>query len=179
MSIRLARAFSLAGHPFLVIPLLIGATTRNPTWTAVVAAVTVLPMVFVTARNVRRGSWTDFDVSSRKQRPGLYFVAFPLVAVTALILAFMDASPALLRGFAAAGLMLAAGMAANRWLKVSMHMMCGGFTAVAVGQLYPWTAPLLVLFFAAVGWSRRRLERHTWPEIAVGATLGVVAALLA
>lgn len=177
-STTLARVLSVAGHPFLIIPVLVGITTRDPAWTAVVAALTVLPLMVITSRNVRRGSWSDFDVSRREQRSGLYYVAIPLMAAGALVLAAMGADSGLLRGFVAAGAMLLAGILANRWLKVSMHMMCGGFFAVVLVRLHPWSAAAVVPFFAAVAWSRWKLRRHTPAEIAVGTVIGVLAAIV-
>ena len=174
-----ARAVSVAGHPLFLILLTVAAATRNWVWTAVLAAVTVLPMVFIMVRNVRRGSWSDLDVSRRDQRSGLYRVAIPLVAGTALLLYLMGAGPGMMRGLAAAAVMLVIGVLGNRFLKISMHLMCAAFCAVTLGHLYPLSPVLSVPVIAALAWSRRRLERHTWTEIAGGTVIGAVAAWLA
>src|SRR5215212_1733648 len=113
----LARAISIAGHPLIVIVLTVAAATRNWVWTAVLAAAITLPMTVIIVRNVRRGSWSDFDVSRRDQRSGLYRVAIPLVAFSAMILYLMGAGPGLMRGFAAAAVMLIVGVLGNRFLK--------------------------------------------------------------
>jgi hypothetical protein len=178
-TIPLARALSVAGHPLLLMLLTVAAATRNWIWTAVLAASTVLPMTAIIVRNVRRGSWSDFDVSRRDQRTGLYRVAIPLVAITALILYFLDAGPRLMRGFAAAAVMLIVGVIGNRFLKISMHMMCAALCAVTLIHMYPWSALAIVPFVIALAWSRRKLERHTWVEIAVGLGIGAGAGFLA
>jgi hypothetical protein len=174
-----ARAVSVAGHPLFLILLTVAAATRNWVWTAVLAAATVLPMVFIMVRNVRRGSWSDLDVSRRDQRSGLYRVAIPLVAATALALHLMGAGPAMMRGFAAAAAMLLAGVLGNRYLKISMHMMAAAFCAVTLGRIYPHSPILTVPCVLAVAWSRRKLERHTWMEIFVGTVIGAGAAWIA
>jgi membrane-associated phospholipid phosphatase len=178
-STTLARILSIAGHPFILIPLMIAAATGNWVWTAVVGAVTILPMLAITLRNVRRGVWSDHDVSRHEQRGGLYRVAFPLIALSALLLWLLDASPHFLRGFAAAAVMLALGLLGNRFLKISLHMMTAAFCAVTIIRLYPWTIYAILPFVAAIAWSRRKLDRHTWTEIVVGMVIGGAAAWVA
>jgi hypothetical protein len=178
-SITVARGISIAGHPFLVVPLMIAAATRNWVWTAVIAAGMILPMLAITLRNVRRGSWSDHDVSRRDQRLGLYRVAFPLLAVSTILLYFLGAGSAMLRGMAAAAVMLALGTIGNRFLKISLHMMAAAYSAVVLVTLYPRSAWLIVPFVAAIAWSRRKLERHTWAEVAVGLAIGTAAGYFA
>ena len=178
-STTLARILSIAGHPFVLIPLMVAVATGNWVWTAIVGAVTILPMLVITLRNVRHGVWADHDVSRREQRGGLYRAIFPLFALCALLLWLMDAGPQLLRGFAAAAVMLATGLLGNRFLKISLHMMAAAFCAVTIVRLYPNTVYALVPFVAAIAWSRHKLERHTWTEIVVGVAIGAGAAWIA
>lgn len=172
----LARAVSVAGHPFLLIPLMIAAATRNWRWTAVIGAGMILPLLVIVIRNVRRGSWSDHDVSRRDQRGGFYKVVFPLLAFSAVLLYFLDASPQMMRGLAAAAVMLTLGWLGNRFLKISLHMTAAAYCAVILIDLYPWSAWFLLPFVAAIAWSRRHLERHTWAEVWVGVAIGAGAA---
>jgi membrane-associated phospholipid phosphatase len=178
-STTFARILSIAGHPFILTPLMVAAATRNWVPTAVVAAATILPMLVLTLRNVRRGVWSDHDVSRREQRGGLYRAAFLLIALSALLLWLLDASPRMMHGFAAAAVMLALGLFGNRFLKISLHMMTAAFAAVTIIRLYPNTTYAIVPFVAAVAWSRRKLERHTWTEVVVGLAIGGAAAWVA
>lgn len=178
-SILLARILSLAGHPFVLIPLMVAIATRNWTWTAIVAACTILPLFAITLRNVRRGVWSDHDVSRRDQRGGLYRVAFPLLAITALVLWLLDAGAGMMRGFAAAAAMLAIGVLGNRFLKISMHMMAAAYCGVVIAWLHPMSAFAIVPFVAGIAWSRWKLERHTIAEIIVGLGVGAGAGLFA
>lgn len=176
---RLALFLSVAGHPFVLVPLTIFATTRSWILTAAIAASTTLPMLAIIVRKVRRGVWSDHDVSRHEQRSGLYHVAFPLMALAAVVLYFLDASPPMFRGLLAGTAMLAVGFLANRWLKVSAHMMFGGFCGMLVARAFPALSLPLVLFILALAWSRRYLDRHTWPEIVVGLLTGVAAGVFA
>jgi len=180
-TIALARVLSIAGHPFLLIPVLVAVASRNWKWTAFVAAGTVLPLLVITIRNVRRGVWSDHDVSHRRERGGLYRVALPCVAVTTVVGYFLGAGPGFMRGLLAALGMLTLGAIGNRFLKISLHTMTAAYFAVVIGKLYPYPASTLavVAFVAAICWSRRKLERHTWAEIAVGLVIGTAAAVFA
>ncbi len=178
-STTLARILSIAGNPLLLIPLMVAVATRNWIPTAIVGAVTILPLLAITLRNVRRCVWSDHDVSTREQRSGLYRVLLPLIGITALLLWLMDGSPRMMRGFAAAAVMLALGLLGNRFLKISLHMMFAAFCAVIIVRIHPGSVYAIVPFVAAVAWSRRKLERHTWAEIFVGLALGGAAAFIA
>jgi len=178
-STTLARAISIAGHPFVLIPLMIAVATRNWVWTAIVGACTILPLFVIVLRNVRRGVWSDHDVSRHEQRGGLYRVLLPLFAGTTLVLYLMGAGPGMMRGFAAGAVMLLLGALGNRFLKISMHMMAAAFCGVTIARLYPAATFAIVPLVAAIAWSRRKLERHTWAEVAVGMAIGTVSALIA
>ena len=133
----------------------------------------------IVLRNVRRGVWSDHDVSRHEQRGGLYRVLLPLFAVTALVLYFMGAGPGMMRGFAARAVMLLLGALGNRFLKISMHMMAAAFCGITIARLYPTAAFAIVPLVAALAWSRRKLERHTWAEVFVGLAMGTASALIA
>jgi hypothetical protein len=172
-TIALARALSILGHPFLLIPLTIAALTRSLFWTAVIAASTTVPLLAIIVRKVRRGTWSDFDVSRHEQRSGVYHAGIPLLALCALLLYLLGASPEMLRGVAAGALMFLAGLLGNRFLKISMHMMFAAFCTVALARTYPASLFGTLPFLAAIAWSRRYLDRHTWAEIAVGVVIGL------
>jgi membrane-associated phospholipid phosphatase len=60
-----------------------------------------------------------------------------------------------------------------------MHMMFGAFAAVLIIWLYPWSSLVMVPFVAAIAWSRRFLDRHSWPEILLGTLIGTAAGYVA
>ena len=178
-SIALARTLSIAGHPFLLVPLTVAAVSRSAFWTAVIAASTTLPLLAIIARKVRRGAWSDFDVSRHDQRSGLYYAGLPLLLLTLLILYFLGASAHLMRATFAGAVMFAAGLLGNRFLKISMHMMFASFCAASIVRAYPTAVFAALPFLAALAWSRRHLERHTWTEIAVGLAIGTACGVAA
>ena len=175
--LRMARILSAVLHPFVVAPLTAALATRNWRWTGAIAATTILPLTVLLIRRTRRGAWTDFDVSHRDQRPGLYYAALPLLAVAALAVWLLGAPPWFLRSFLAIAFLFAAGLVGNRFLKISLHMMFGAFCLTALARLYPTSLFLTLPLLAALAWSRWRLERHTMIEIAVGIVLGAGAGI--
>ena len=170
-----ARLISVAGHPLVVTPLAIAVATHNLRLAAIFAATAILPLAAFIIRQVRRGVWSNFDVSRREQRSGLYYVAFPILAVAALVLRLSGGGAGMTRGFFIATAMLLVGLLANRFLKVSLHLMLGAFSGAMIVHTYPASWPLVALGLALIAWSRRRLDAHTWPEIVVGLLIGIAA----
>jgi hypothetical protein len=170
---RFARLLSILGHPLLLVPLTVAVTTRNWRPTAIIAATTVLPLVLVLLRRVRRGTWSDFDVSRRDQRAGLYHVGFAVLALTAVALYLLGTSAAMLRGVAAAAVMFGLGLAGNRFLKISLHLMLATYCAVVVTRIYPATLLPVIPFLFALAWSRHHLGHHTPAELLTGTIIGL------
>jgi hypothetical protein len=174
LSVFIAQTLSLAGHPFFTIPLTVAVLARSWRYAAVIAVTTTLPIALIIARNVRRGTWSDADVSRRDQRSSLYYAMVPVLLVSGIALHLTGASPRMMAGVLAAAIMLIAGLLANRFLKVSMHLMFDAYCAINLAAVFPRLIPLFVLALAAVAWSRRKLDRHTWAELAVGTVIGLV-----
>jgi membrane-associated phospholipid phosphatase len=180
---QIALILSVIGHPFLFTPvvalvstwLLIGpAAALIGIGTIIVAC--LLPASIYITRQVKRGLWSDLDVSKRGDRPHLYTVAGALLLIAILILWLSGQSPLFIRGCLAALLLMLSGWLLNRWFKPSMH---AGFAMLTGCSLWPFGIRLVIpaLFFALlVGWSRIELERHTVGEVAAGLVLGAIMA---
>jgi membrane-associated phospholipid phosphatase len=170
---------SRVGHPFVLLPLTVGALMARRFGGragllsgAAVAVATVLPVIALVVRGVRRSAYTDYDVSDRGQRKGFYralFVVLPAGSAALWLLA-----PALRPGIVATWALILASMAANGVVKSSLHVGFAAYCAVLL-PLTPWTAPLAGAAVAAIAWSRLALRRHTAREVACGAALGAAA----
>src|SRR6266567_1650391 len=115
----LARALSIAGHPFILIPAAaLIVSGRGPT---LVLALTMLAVASVIFLQVRRGKWSDADVSTRQQRPLFYVVLLAATGAAAFLLWRMGASSSFIRGTLIAIALITIQMIANRWLKISLH----------------------------------------------------------
>lgn len=173
-STALARLLSILLHPFVVSPLTVALVTRSARWTLLIAATTLLPITLVLLWNVRRGVWSDYDVSRRDQRSGLYWIAIPLFVAAAFL---VPAPPWFQRAMLAFCAVLAVGLAADRWLKTSLHLMFAAFCSTILADLWPWSPAVTVPLATSLAWARWHLGHHTPAELAAGTLLGVGAGL--
>ena len=176
---RLAWWVSVLAHPFVLIPLLVGYVTARslPTGQAamvvgIVVAGAILPMLWIISRRVRSGAWTNYDVSVREQRTGMYPAALAIAGVTVLVLAWARSPRPVLLGAVGSLLLIVASSLVNLRLKVSLHVGFAAFAAVAVLPDRTLSAGL-GLVALAVAWSRLELGRHSVAEVVGGALLGV------
>jgi len=178
----LARWLSILLHPFVSVGLMVGtvAAARQSTGDAIrtvgiVAACTILPLMFLMVRQVRRGAWDNVDASNRVERPVLYLVgAVGIVALLGLVLA-MRTQSFLIRGVVATLAMMAVCAAVTRWIKVSLHM---AFAALAATVLSLMRSPVgygLMLALPLLVWARLALGRHSPGEVALGTIIGAAA----
>src|SRR5687767_4656450 len=161
---RLALLVSFLLHPFVVSPATILVLAGGSTALAFSLAI-VIPMFVLIALQVRRGRWTNYDVSVRTQRGGLFWPALVLTLLAALAIHLKGDNPGLARGFVVAACMIAVAMVANRFLKLSLHMTFAAFSAVAIGWTYPRSLPVIIALLILLAWSRLKLVRHTWVEV--------------
>jgi membrane-associated phospholipid phosphatase len=176
--IRLARWVSIVAHPF-VTTLVLAAAIEAPRGGAAaartvgaVAALFVLPVALLMARQVRRGAWGTVDASDPRERPVLFLVGG--TGLLALLVYFARAHPgsALVSGTAGVLAMVAVCAAVTPWLKLSLHMAAAALAATVLlerGLALGW---LLGAALPVLGWSRVALGRHRWREVAAGLVVG-------
>jgi len=171
----LARAISIAGHPFILIPAAaLIVSGRGP---ALVLALTMLAVASVIFLQVRRGKWSDADVSTRQQRPLFYVVILAATGAAALLLWRTGASSSFVRGTLIAIAMITIQMIANRWLKISLHSSFAAFVTGIVASRGIGLAVAAACLAIAIAWSRVTLTRHTPLEVLIGLGLGACAAI--
>lgn len=179
--LQVARWISILGHPFVLIPVLMAAVTarwlppeRVALVVGIVLLVSIMPMLLLMSRRVRSGAWTNYDVSVREQRRGLYPFAMTVAGLSTLVLFAIGAARPVVQGALATLILIATASLVNLRLKISLHMAFAVFAAVSVLSLgWGFTAGGLLLALA-IGWSRLELGRHTLTEVVGGALLGAV-----
>ena len=99
---------SRVGHPFVLLPLTVAALMARRfggrsglLFGAAVALATVLPVIALVVRGVRRSAYTDYDVSDRAQRSGFYRALFVVLPIGSAVLWFLE--PALRPGISRPG----------------------------------------------------------------------------
>jgi len=182
-----ARALGAVLHPAVVGPLGVFAVTWSATrdvatalrWTlgAVAAAA---PVAAVWAVGLRRGWFSDHDLSVRRERPGFLAAALAMAALFAWAV-FAAGAPPVVRGFALAGLVASVlfTVATAAGLKVSGHAAVPvGVAAMLEASSHRGLWPFAVAALA-VSWARVNEGRHTPREVAAGWSIAGASALLA
>lgn len=179
MMLILARLISLIANPlFVLIPLpflLIYKTTGNINyalqWTYYSFIFIFLVVAFVLYA-VKKGMFTDFDVSKREQRPMLFSVTI-LIGLCYIIGLYMFHGPLILFitifGIIA-GVFIAS--IVNTQIKASIHVATISAVTSAVSIIYGGKYWLLLILIPIVGWSRVKIKRHTVLETIIGGILG-------
>ena len=173
---RLARWLSRVFHPFILSVLTLFLMTYLDTrsfalaarWTLICAVVFLVPLFFYILAMVRRGRYSDTDVSIREQRYGLYLICGLCLLLMVAIFVLCGAPLISQVGMYAAVSATVISALINRFSKISVHAMmaAGGAT-----MLFHLSLPIGVALGAAaacVSWSRVRLERHTWRQVISG-----------
>lgn len=181
MTIPLARAVSLLGHPVLLLPLAAVAVTlaqgepRTALWTAAGLALLAALAMGYSWWQVRRGRWAHVDASARNERNALNRFLLPAFAIAALLVAWRGGPAPLALGFAvSAGIILLALLGA-RWCTLSLHLAFATFAAILLCRL-GWAWGLgAVAFVFALAWSRLVLKRHTPRDLVAGTAAGLLA----
>lgn len=181
MTKTLGRWISIAGHPFILVPLAIAiATSRDRASRGPVLGLVGISMAILAAfiaRSLRRGEVTDVDVSTREHRPGMYRVAIATAVASVAILRFTHQSREAVHGALVSAVLLLVGAFVNARIKASLHT---AFALMAAGIAFKASAIAGAVFLVvalAVAWARVAYGRHTRPEVLVGGVLGILAAL--
>jgi hypothetical protein len=179
-----ARWVSILAHPFVTALVLVGTVELRdgPVAAArgmgVVALLLVLPVAVLMVRQVRRGRWDNVDASNTRERPVLYGVgALGLVALLAYLTVAYPGS-ALLHGAVGTLAMIAVCAVATPWIKVSLHMAVAALAATVLLYQRSPVGWLLAALLPCLAWSRVRLGRHRWPEVALGGAIGAIAGMM-
>lgn len=181
-----AQALGLLLHPVIVGPVGVFALVWSATralrvalgWT-LAATLALAPIAALWVMGLRRGWFSDRDLSLRRERPGFLGAS---VATAGLFAAVVCASgaPSAVQGFALAGL-LAAGMLTA---VTALGLKASGHAAVPVGVvvllqatslrgLWPFAVAAL-----AVSWARVAEGRHSTREVAAGWSIAGASALV-
>ena len=135
----------------------------------------IVPISFWIIWNVRRGRYSNMDVSNRKQRNSLYLVITGLLILYNLYV-YLATGLADNR-FVILTLLVITMQLSNFWIKSSMHTALNIFVAALFYQElhflgWAWLAVALL-----VGYTRIVIGRHTLAEVLAGGCIGTLFSL--
>ncbi|WP_461074088.1 phosphatase PAP2 family protein [Spirosoma horti] len=180
--ISASKAISMLGHPLLTITLFALYVTflQLPIRNAMIISTwllggVVLPISWYNYRKVKRGQYTNFDVSDQRQRAQFYPVLIGAISLlTGLLFATHQPRP-FCYGTACVLLLVISSYGVNRYVKASLHTSLSFFLTWAIYSINQPLGLLMGVFSLFIGGSRLVLRRHTLWEVLVGALLGLIA----
>ena len=135
----------------------------------------VIPVSILTYRKVRRGEYSNFDISNRRQRAGFYPYVIGLMASATGLLVATNQPQSFTYGMGVALLLLIVSYGVNFFIKASMHTSLSFFLAWAGSLVNLHLGITIGVLAVLVAISRLILKRHTLPEVIVGALIGLAA----
>src|SRR5579875_3371729 len=158
-----------------------GNIGKTATYAVLAVVLTAVPVALVVYVQVKRGVWSDLDVSQRKQRYALYPLTLLCLGLLTLVYAWLHAPvQAVVAVITLAAANIINGII-NLFWKISAHATTAAMCASLLWQLssgHVWGPPAAA-GAALVGWSRVELKRHTPGQVLAGWVVGTATALLA
>lgn len=177
-----AKALSLLGHPLLTTTLFALYVTfqQLPIMNAMIISAgllggVVVPVAWYNYRKVKRGQYTNFDVSDQRQRAQFYPVLIGAISLLAGLLFATHQPRPFCYGTACVLLLVISSYEVNRYIKASLHTSLSFFLTWAIYGINQPLGLLMGVFANLIGLSRLVLGRHTLLEILIGALIGLIA----
>jgi len=181
----LARVISYLFNPILLLVfvpfILLYRTTNEFSIAAFWTGYTLIFLIAIGAYmlyEVKKGRFTDLDVSKREQRPVLFVMCIIFTVLYMLGLWLLKGPFPLF--VVAVGVVVGIILASiiNMWIKASLHMATLAALIFSISVVYGGWYSLLLLLFPLVAWARLRLKRHTMQEVIVGGIFGSLLSLI-
>jgi NADH:ubiquinone oxidoreductase subunit 3 (subunit A) len=177
----LARTISIVGHPLILGNCYVVAMSAKhlPDGQAIVLAITIVlcltvPLSIHNYRKMKKGSYTNFDVSDQQQRRGFYPVAILLLALTAAIIWLLEFPVAVSFHILYLLAMISMLGLVNFRIKASLHAALAFFIGSNLWEFGVWVVVAMAIFALGISWSRYFLRRHTVPELIIGGIIGIL-----
>lgn len=132
----------------------------------------ILPVSFWIFYHVKKGKYTDTDVSDRHQRKTLYyFITFIMAIYLAVNLYYFEIFDTVIFYLL---ILLLALQISNFWIKSSMHTALNIFVAGLFLLQNFWLGLLWFVISIIVGYTRILLKRHTLQEVLSGGLIAII-----
>ena len=184
MKKKIAQLVSVAGHPLLTIPLYaafvlftfedVKTASFN---SAIIIGCIFIPLILRLYLKSRNGSYTNFDVSDRKQRKSIFFFIIPLLSVVTATVFITGQSRNLCLSLLFALVLVVISQLVNLFIKSSMHVSFHLYLSFLVMTLNYRVGVIVLLIGVPIAWSRMVLGRHTLKEVVFGGAIGLTVGL--
>lgn len=176
---KFATLVSVIGHPFVTVPLFVFFLLfkLEAAWKAAMLSLFIVGGIFIpislkTYIGVRKGKYTNLDVSDQAQRQKWFIATTILLVSVTLVIWVTNQHHTLRLAMTCASVLLVIAQILNIFLKVSMHTTFHTFLGLLMLH-FNWTfGVLFFLFLPLLAWSRLYLKRHEFNEVVAGMLLG-------
>lgn len=184
MTVSLARFISFLFNPLnllLIVPffllLRLGETINYALVWTLYTFLFLLAMAFFIRDRVKKGIFTNMDVSKREQRPLLFKAGFLFAILYLAGLYYLNGPDILIVITVGVIIGIIISSIINTRLKASMHVAAISALIFTTAIVFSGYYLLLLFLIPLVAWSRLKIKRHTLPETVVGGLLGVLLSL--
>lgn len=178
---KIARIFSVVGHPLVLgtFYVIVMAMDNLPSDTAILLSILVLglvtlPIVAHNLRKLRKGTYSNFDVSDQRKRKGFYHFAIFLFLILLSVLYSLDFPKLVFYNTSIFFVMLLVMALINYKVKASLHASVAFFAGIGCWSISSNISMLGLVLAMAITWSRLELKRHTRTELILGALTGLI-----
>jgi len=185
MKKNIAHVVSVLGHPLLTIPLYVALVMfgsedfkRASLNTFLIIGCVFIPVTVWLYIKSRNGSYTNFDVSDRKQRKSVFVFIIPILSIVTYILYKSDQASHLWQSMLFGLILLFILQVVNFRIKSSMHVSLNIYLSFLIMTVNYPVGIIVLLLTAPIGWSRVALGRHSLKEVLSGTVIGLLVSLV-
>jgi len=180
---KAAQVVSFAGNPLITIPLMVeilllryGSPKIILEMSIVVGSLMIIALAWI-AFQYKKGSYSDFSVSDRRQRFSLYLFIIPLVFIVSYVFQLTGQPEYVYKAFLMGGILMTISYLSNFFIKSSLHSSLNTYLGCAVLLVNSTLGMAVLLLTILIAWSRIILKKHTLNEVISGITIGVIASI--
>jgi hypothetical protein len=185
MKKNIAHIVSVLGHPLLTIPLYVALVMfgsedfkRASLNTFLIIGCVFIPVTMWLYIKSRNGSYTNFDVSDRKQRKSVFVFIIPILSIVTYILYKSDQASHVWQSMLFGLILLFILQVVNFRIKSSMHVSLNIYLSFLIMTVNYPVGIIVFLLTAPIGWSRVVLGRHSLKEVLSGTIIGLLVSLV-
>lgn len=185
MTQRIAKLISVAGHPLLTIPLFVVFVmfSFENIGKAVFISFLIIGCIFIPLivrlyLKSKNGSYTNFDVSDRKQRKSVFVFILPILCIVTFVIYKTGQSTNMFLSMLMATILVFILQLINHYVKSSLHVSLNIYLSFLVITINYKIGIILLILTGFIGWSRIVSGRHTLKEVLFGAAIGLTVSLI-
>lgn len=133
----------------------------------------IVPLNIFTYLKVKQGSYSDFDVSNRKQRSSLYIVVILIMLMVSFLLRSLQVDAQIVNSCFLTTILFIVVFILNFKIKLSLHVCLNTYFCFILYQISPITALIAAMILPLIALSRICLKRHSLSEVLTGSVVGI------